>query len=70
MPLDTDDLTHLSALFHIVERAQGHPKLRAIGDEAMKHLEEYAESLKEDVAPEPDPMPPEPEFEVPHVTRR
>lgn len=54
MALDTERLTLLSALFHLVEKAQGHPRLKAIGDEAMKHLEEYAESLQQPEPTEPN----------------
>lgn len=50
MSLDTDDLQHLAALFHLHEKAQGHPRLKAIGDEAMKQLEQYAKSLEPEQA--------------------
>lgn len=45
MAFDTDDIAHLSALMHLHERCMGYPKLKAIADEAMKDLEQYAASL-------------------------
>lgn len=46
MPLDLDMLKHLSDLLHLHEKALGHPKLKAISDEAMKQLEEHAKTLE------------------------
>jgi hypothetical protein len=54
MPLDTERLGHLAALFHIHTAALGHPKLKPIADEAMKQLEEHAKAL-EPVVEEPKP---------------
>jgi hypothetical protein len=51
MPLDMERLSHLSALVHLHEKTLGHPKLKAISDEAMKELEAAAKSLE----PEKDP---------------
>lgn len=72
MPIDMERMSQLAALFHLVEQAQGHPKLKAIGDEAMKHLEEYAASLQPlEPEAEPEPAPePEPEAEQPEPSRR
>jgi hypothetical protein len=49
MPLDLDNLKNLEALFHIHREALGHPRLKAISDEAMKQLEGHAKALE----PEP-----------------
>lgn len=54
MPLDTERLGHLAALFHIHAAALGHPKLKPIADEAMKQLEEHAQAL-EPIVEEPKP---------------
>ncbi len=50
------DLQEVAALLHIHEKAMGHPKLKAISDAAMKHLEEVAKATEgpEEKPEEPD----------------
>jgi len=53
------DLDQISALFNVVEKSQGHPKLKAIFDKAMAALEAHAAAISQRPPEEQEPQEPD-----------